>query len=83
MLQAWFVLAVCGICGMMIGMRLERRRRDAEVDAFELPDTDARHWRKLYEDLAEEFVDLELWDPGANERDRIIEEREDARRETT
>ncbi len=68
MLQAWFVLAICCITGMVIGMRLERRRRDAEVDAWEIPEerlSDGAYWKKRYEVLLENL------------------EEDDARRETT
>lgn len=49
---------VCsGAFWMLIGVRLERRRRDAEVDAFVIPDHRLSYddyWKKRYEDLVAE-----------------------------
>lgn len=53
-----FGFMFCMIMGMIIGMRAERARRDAEVDAYVIPEEDmgdAEYWRLRYRELAEEW----------------------------
>jgi len=49
------MLAFASITFLLVGIRLERFRRDKEVEAFEFPEDDSTYWKKNYEELAEEY----------------------------
>ncbi len=44
-----------GVLMIQIGIRMERMRREKEVDAFEFPEDDSAYWKRTYEELAEEY----------------------------
>jgi len=72
MISAGWMFAI--MLGMQLGIRVERWRRDKEVEAFELPDTDERHWKKLYEELAEEWNHLPQVFPADHVPERLLNE---------
>ncbi len=72
------LLGAYGSCSAMIGMRLEKWRRDKEVDAWEIPIErlqDGAYWKRRYEDVVNDLD--EVVGP------KSFGEEQDARRETT
>ncbi len=80
-----------GVWWIIVGAHLERRRRDAEVEAWEIPNdrlSDGAYWKRQYEDLADEYTKLThereiIRAMGTRIQELNEEERIDARRETT
>lgn len=77
MIGAGWMFAI--MLGLQLGVRVERFRRDKEVEAFEFPEDDSDYWRRLYEELAEEYDSL----PKVFPADTIVTRGDHGRGETT